>query len=214
MEPKHISFDMDDTLVATHAFIKERLKPSTDEIKATMDECDREGLAYIYAGDELQNNIWQQILDPATFMLEAGMAHWLDSAYTEFVELLTSLSNLGCTFSICTHRGWSPKGGTNTLKWLREKDLDLFNVIYCLDSTVHPCKLSYLKELYGDNFVIVDDNPFHGIDREKELAFNTNVLQCVGEHTVDTYVHFTKFKTFQEFKTHLLTLLGVEDGSI
>lgn len=211
MKPKHVSFDMDDTLVATHAYIAEHLKPSTPEIAATMRDCDEKGLAYIYAGKELQDDIWEQILRLEEFMVESGMASWLERHYTEFVELLTRLTNLGHTFSICTHRGWTDTAHALTKHWLLLKDLNFFETIHCLNSEEYPCKLAYLKEHYGDDFVLVDDNPFHGEDRVKELQHNRQVLQCVGEHTVDTYVHFTKFSTFDEFKTHLLDFLGVND---
>ncbi|QGZ14458.1 hypothetical protein [Photobacterium phage PDCC-1] len=212
---KHITFDMDDTLTATHAYIRENLKPTTEANLQAMIECDRAGHAYINASSELQDDIHDQILTSQEFMLKSGVAEWVANHYEEFCALIMSLKAQGHTFSICTHRGWSEQGKPLTSEWLNAKALDLFEEIHCLDSKEHPCKLTYLEDLYGRDFIIVDDNPYHGIDRSKELSYNQNVIQCIGEHTVPEYVHFRTFASFPEFKEHLLTLLlGVKHESI
>ncbi|AUR81024.1 hypothetical protein FDJ25_gp157 [Vibrio phage Aphrodite1] len=210
----HITFDMDDTLTATHQYIRDNLEPTSEESLYAMVTADREGHAYVNAGAVLQTDIYEQILRGEEFMLESGVAKWVRDEYEQFCELITTLKNLGHTFSICTHRGWTETGSEKTMEWLKTKALDMFEVIHCLDSKVHPCKLTYLEDLYGRDFIIVDDNPYHGIDRAKELDFNQNVIQCVGEHIVPEYVHFRTFDTFTTFKEHLLTLLGVDHESI
>ncbi|UVD32138.1 hypothetical protein [Vibrio phage phiKT1028] len=205
----HISFDMDDTLTATHSYIRDNLTPTTDDNLAAMQECDERGHAYINASKDLQTDIYHQILHPEEFMLKAGIARWVENHFEEFCELIADLKELGHTFSICTHRGWTESGHQKTQTWLLEKCLNLFEQIHCLDSKEVPCKLNYLQGIYGDRFVIVDDNPYHGVDRQKEVKYHGNVLQCVGEHTVPEYVHFTTFTTFPEFKSNLLEKLGV-----
>ncbi|AGB07284.1 hypothetical protein [Vibrio phage VP4B] len=205
----HITFDMDDTLTATHAFIRNNLVPTTQEIAEEMEECDRNGLAYVLASEALQDDIYNQILEPERFMLETAVATWVQNHIDEFRELIQELRDLGHTFSICTHRGWSDTGFSNTISWLRENDLDLFKNVHCLNSEEYPCKLAYLEKIYGKRFVIVDDNPYHGVNRQKELDYHGNVLQCVGEHLVDNYVHFTRFSSFPEFKDFLYEKLGM-----
>lgn len=209
-----INFDMDDTLVATHAYIRDNLSPSTNETAQIMRQCDEQGHAYIHAGKDLQDDIYEQILRKEDFMLESGIAAWVENHFEEFVEFINELKELGHTFSICTHRGWTEYGYSKTIRWLSAKGLELFDDIHCLDSEETPCKLTYLQETYGNDFIIVDDNPSFEIDRAKELAYNKNVLQCVGEHTVPNYVHFRTFSTFHEFKSNLLTLLGVHNESV
>lgn len=210
----HITFDMDDTLTATHAFIRNNLNPTSPEIAKEMESCDRDGHAYVLASAALQNDIYEQILRPERFMLDSAVATWVQNHIDEFRELIKELKDLGHTFSICTHRGWSDTGFSKTIRWLSKHDLELFEDIHCLNSDEHPCKLTYLQGIYGKRFVIVDDNPYHGINRQKELDYHGNVLQCVGEHLVNNYVHFTRFSSFPEFKDFLYEKLGMLNESI
>lgn len=206
---KHILFDMDDTLVATHDYIADHLILEDQDLKYQMGLCDVHGHPYTEGGEPLQHEIYDQILKPLRFMIEADPVYWLKYGKDEFLAMLDRLKEAGINLGVCTHRGWTPDGAVMSADWLVNMDIPHLTDMHSINSKDHPCKLEYLSKHYGNEFLLVDDNPFHGKNREKELNYNRNVLQCVSEHEVPNFVHFARFSTLAELRELISERTGV-----
>lgn len=193
-------FDLDDTLAATHQFIKTHLSPCSFS-RREMQKLDNEGLSYAVGSSRLQSQIYEQILKPKKFITDADLVPWIDDNFVEFKKHLSDLKKQGVKLGICSHRGWNPKGETLSRTWLKHKNLgELNDVTGYIASRNHPCKLTWSNNNINGPFVIVDDNPVASVSvSDTEQRFMNNVVLCEAEQRFNKYQHFDRFNNFEDY---------------
>lgn len=107
--------------------------------------------------------------------------------------------------AVTTHRGFHVDATDLTKAWLREQKVEhLINDFNVLDYRTIPNKLIYLRERYGDNFLLVDDNPIAGTEllpHHKELVIYTNGRKHLSRYTNQAIVN-----NVAELHAHLIEL--------
>lgn len=160
---KHLIFDLDDTLVRTQDYITEVMtirflelgKPHL--LKIMLEHLKKEGGLTLDV--EIRDYVFHEIIAKQRFMLEA-----LPTRLFNYFFLIPGNIPKGTKVSVCTHRGYAKNGLTFSKRWF-EKYKPVINIedFHCLDSKKTPDKIKYLKNLYGNDFYLIDDNPFHDV---------------------------------------------------
>lgn len=162
---KHLIFDLDDTLVRTQDYITavmtkrflEMNKPHL--LNLMISHLKKEG--GLTLNKEIRDHIYHEVIAKERFMLEA-----LPTRLFNYFFLVPGNIPKGIKVSLCTHRGFSKNGLKYSKNWIQQfNPITEIDKIHCLNSTHHPDKIKYLKNIYGDDFYLIDDNPFHGVDK-------------------------------------------------
>lgn len=164
---RNIVFDVDDTLTQTSPYFAERIMEKAkrdgkdDLIEAYQRHIKVEG-QLTFKHPDMGPYIHAELGDPS-YMLNVKPTRLFDRLFkSKEMRGLIHKKNL----SIATHRGFQEHGEKYTRQWLRERNTEkYFTDIHCLDSKEHPDKVAYLKTIYGDDFVLIDDNPFHDLTK-------------------------------------------------
>lgn len=163
-----IVFDMDDTLTQTSYWIAEQLyarweKEGRDDlIKIHRDHTQIEGQISL-KHPEIYAHIYDLLGDPE-FMLKLAPTRLFNKVFKE-KTLYGLIKNKRVI--VATHRGFHAEGKAFTEQWLTQhRAMEKIETVHCLDSKVHPNKVAYLTEHYGNDFLLIDDNPLHDLTAE------------------------------------------------
>ena len=220
--PIIIQFDMDDVVTDTNTlFIDElisALKASTHPMAPYL-------LHHLIIHDNIHTLAFQErlrkhapemavvldeiiktdIMDKAEYMSNVQPNHQI-VAFIKNV-LAMSVESGRIRLGVTTHRGFHVEAKDRTQLWLREQGIEhLFCEFNVLDFRTIPNKLTYLREMHGDNFILIDDNPIAGIQllpHHKELVIFTN-----GRKHLNRYTNQAIVNNERELQAHL-TELGV-----
>ena len=179
MKTVNIVFDMDDVVSNTNKYFLQRLLKHlsglTDPTPLESEICRHivlhEGFStllfqhqtkeiYPELHDAFRQLIWDVCMKDNTYMLEVE----LNTPIVRYIkhDLAPRLDVLEhVKLHICTHRGFTDVGENYTRQWLEKCHLNCFENVFALDSKVHPNKLDFLDQQFGDDYILVDDNPIH-----------------------------------------------------
>lgn len=163
-----IVFDMDDTLAQTSIYIRDllfarwKLEKRDDLVEVYNRHTAHEGQISI-TQPEIRQHIYEILSDP-TFMLKVEPTRLFDRIFkTKGMYKLIKNKRVVIT----THRGFHDVGKEYTEQWLKDHKADKYiETVHCLNSTENPDKIQFLKKIYGDDFILIDDNPLHDLTKE------------------------------------------------
>lgn len=176
---KHLVFDLDDTLTRTSDYFRQEL---IDYFVRREEWKNLEVLAR-HATDNMfklpqsfRDIIRERIVEPETYILNVR-----PSLLFNYYFLIPGNIHSDTKVSICTMRGVTPNAMEKSQQWL-----DLYrpvvNIhdIHVLNPEQTPSKLDYLRNVYGDEFLLIDDNPFFDVTKIHERDTDTVVYEgCV-----------------------------------
>lgn len=181
----HLIFDFDNTLTRSDQYFKHTL------IDYFLETRDYDNLEYLaaHAEDnvfELPQNFIDIVREKAIkrelYMLEAS-----PTKLYRYYFLTPGNLNSRTKVSICTNRGITPNGMAKSTQWLKTfKPCCQIEDIHMLDPRKTPSKLDYLSNVYGNDFLLIDDDPFYDISKVHEK-----------DHRVAVYEEETKYVAYQ-----------------
>lgn len=182
MRPRFLIFDMDDTLVRTQTYITYELRKFFYE----NNKCDMwyEMKAHLRKNgglnlpEHIRKYVMEEVILKKKFMSEA-----LPSRLFNYYFLVPGNLDRGRQVAICTHRAWAKDGHDLTAEWLdKQKPCIDVSAIHCLDPKKNPDKIEYLKKHYGDDFLLVDDNPFGDVETVRGYDKNVVIYDEYGKY--------------------------------
>lgn len=178
----HLVFDMDDTLCATGVYIRTMLTRKflsinrEDLLLEMENHLKKEG--GLTASKEIREFTYHEVISKDKYMLEAQPTMLFYHFFICHDYLPKNVK-----VHICTHRGFSENGKKYTEQWInRLSRRPIVTDIHCLKSGTHANKLDYLKSVYGERFLLIDDNPVYGLDKVHEPLSNTLVYDTYGRY--------------------------------
>lgn len=183
-------FDMDDTLVNTNGYILNKLRNHLIKTKDTkyleiVDETIKYGKSSLLFENELRDLVFKVCIEDGGFSLLASPSKLVNNDLLAFFKRAT---DIGKHIHICTHRGFLKNGKYNTDSWLHAYHLDGYITdVHVLNSAEHPDKTKFLSKHYGDNYLLVDDNPLHNPGEHHQA--NRNLVVYTGINQLDAYAY-------------------------
>lgn len=164
----NIIFDMDDTLTQTSHYFAERIfkkakQDGRDDMIEAYKNHIKTGGQLSFKHPDIGQYIYAELGDPS-YMLNVKPTRLFNQVFiTKEMRELIHKKNV----HIATHRGFQKHGEAYTRQWLCEHNADKYITdLHCLDSNDHPDKVAYLQAIYGDDFILIDDNPLHDLKVE------------------------------------------------
>lgn len=200
-------FDADDTLTQTSRYIFNTLQHNMmaqgrydPDLQEKLDilahaVSPRTGIPFpIVEQRSLQKRVWEEVISQPNYMLEVEPTELFEYYFKQHHPDME-----GKTIALCTHRGWSDKARHFTELWLdRQKPVVTIKEEDChfLDSRIpdQKNKVAWLRKLYGDDFLLIDDNPFY--DRTILYEAHPNI------------VIYDKYRQYVAYKNQRTLTLG------
>lgn len=112
--------------------------------------------------------------------------------------------NRRISLHVGTHRGFCAVAAENTKAWLdRQGVLGLFSDVHVLDPVTTPDKREFFDDLFGEDYLLVDDNPCK-VDPGKR---SPQLLISEQVHPVLPHLaNQNSFRNIEEFNAHLTEL--------
>lgn len=204
-----LAFDMDNTLVKTDEMVfkiaieyceNHGMKRSLDELIACRDIKGN----YDRLSQETKDIIYKEVIEKRFYMDLAEGSNIVNDGFGGHLSMIKVLfpevENV-----ICTHRGDNDEAKASTVNWLDKKGLiKYFDTIHSISHINNPDKISYLKEVYGEDveIILVDDNPFGSSSKVREKS--EYVLVCDKVVSLPCHKNQDKFLDME----HLIKIIA------
>lgn len=205
LRKKHLILDLDSTIADTPGWVRNAALNSYGRDDHRTKALFRMGVrnVAVQTNEEINGYAWN-LLSNGAFMVEADLAMPFASYYAKFLQLIKDIVAEGHQLDICTHRGWHVRGRQYSESWLEATGIKKYVTdLHCIRSKEHPNKLTFLHSLYGDDFLLVDDDPFNqgnvpGL-KEQLTRWKDNLVVPTACHAFPYMEGVPSFNTYDGF---------------